>query len=419
VTSSTSVVIVGAGPYGLSIAAHLAARGIAFRIFGSPMGTWRTQMPIGMMLKSEGFASSLYDPEGQFSLEKYCKSRGIPYAPVSIPVPLEVFCDYGQAFQRRYVPMLEERMVTRVEGAGSGFLVTLDCGDTVLAGKVIVAAGIAHFDHMPAELERLGPDYATHSVKHRDLSPFRDRSVGVIGAGASAANVAALVHAAGGFPVLVARRAKIDFHNPPERTKRGLYQRLRAPRSGLGTGWKSRLSCDLPLLFHFLPQQFRLAAVRRHLGPAPGWTVKDAVTANVPLHTSCQIASAEVVGDRVGLTLAVADGTQRTLTVDHVIAATGYRCDLRRLPFLTEGLLDRVRTVENTPVLSSHFESSIPGLYFVGTVAANSFGPLLRFAFGARFTARRLTAALAKSARAPLPLPASSTPALPPTAVRA
>jgi FAD-dependent urate hydroxylase len=54
------VVIVGAGPYGLSIAAHLRALGIGFRIFGDPMHTWREQMPEGMMLKSEGFASNIY-----------------------------------------------------------------------------------------------------------------------------------------------------------------------------------------------------------------------------------------------------------------------------------------------------------------------------------------------------------------------
>ncbi len=40
--------IISAGPYGLSIAAHLSAQGVAFRIFGSPMSTWLTQMPKGI-----------------------------------------------------------------------------------------------------------------------------------------------------------------------------------------------------------------------------------------------------------------------------------------------------------------------------------------------------------------------------------
>ena len=70
------VAILGAGPYGLSIAAHLAQRGLSFRIFGKPMQSW-LQMPCGMTLKSEGFASSLYDPEGALPLGRYSQERGL------------------------------------------------------------------------------------------------------------------------------------------------------------------------------------------------------------------------------------------------------------------------------------------------------------------------------------------------------
>jgi len=41
----------------------------------------------------------------------------------------------------------------------------------------------------------------------------------------------------------------------------------------------------------------------------------------------------------------------------------------------------------------------VPGLYFVGVSAANSFGPVLRFAFGADFAARHITRQLAQSVR--------------------
>ena len=72
--------IVGAGPYGLSIAAHLRRRGIPFRIFGRPMDSWLHHMPKGMMLKSDGFASDIYDPERAFTLRQFCAERGIEYA---------------------------------------------------------------------------------------------------------------------------------------------------------------------------------------------------------------------------------------------------------------------------------------------------------------------------------------------------
>ena len=62
--------IVGAGPYGLSIAAHFRSRGIPFRIFGRPMDSWLAHMPKGMMLKSDGFASNIYDPDGLIYLKE-------------------------------------------------------------------------------------------------------------------------------------------------------------------------------------------------------------------------------------------------------------------------------------------------------------------------------------------------------------
>src|SRR5437899_11310046 len=98
-----NVAIIGAGPYGLSIAAHLRARGIEFRIFGRPMDTWLTRMPKGMRLKSEGFASSLYDPDSEFTLGAYCQHHGLPYAHLGLPAPLETFPSYGLAFQRSFV----------------------------------------------------------------------------------------------------------------------------------------------------------------------------------------------------------------------------------------------------------------------------------------------------------------------------
>src|SRR5580704_12695153 len=98
--SKCRVAIIGAGPYGLSIAAHLKACGVDFRIFGSPMHTWTTQMPEGMRLKSEGFASSLYAPDSAFTLRDYCREQCIPYADLGLPVPLETFVAYGLRFQK-------------------------------------------------------------------------------------------------------------------------------------------------------------------------------------------------------------------------------------------------------------------------------------------------------------------------------
>jgi putative flavoprotein involved in K+ transport len=122
------VAVVGAGPYGLSIASHLRARGVEHRVFGAPMQAWRTQMPQGMFLKSDGFASNLFDPDGAYRLEEYCATQGLPYADLGLPISREVFADYGVAFQRRFVPDLETVDVIAVQAVPRGFRLTLATG---------------------------------------------------------------------------------------------------------------------------------------------------------------------------------------------------------------------------------------------------------------------------------------------------
>jgi thioredoxin reductase len=388
------VAIIGAGPYGLSIAAFLGHTNLKFRIFGNPMQSWRQNMPKGMLLKSDGFASSLYDPGSAFTLRHYCDEMNLPYADVGIPVPLETFVAYGMEFQKRLVPMLEETNITAVRQIPSGFELDTADGKTVQTRKVVVAAGLTHFSYLPGFLSNLPREYVTHSFEHHDLSGFRGQALAVIGGGASAADIAALLHEAGADVQLVARREKIAFHSLVKEP-RPLLQRIKNPRSGLGTGWRSRLCTDAPLVFHAMPQNFRLKVVATHLGPAPGWFVRDKVVGKVPLHEGVQLKDARVVGGKAHLKFAKKDGREVDLAVDHIICATGFRVALSRLGFLEKPLQEEIRSVEDSPILSTVFESSVPGLYFVGAASANSFGPLTRFAFGAGFTAKRLSKHLA------------------------
>jgi len=391
--------IIGAGPYGLSIAAHLKARGVDFRIFGNPMHTWLTHMPKGMRLKSEGFASSLYDPDSTFTLQSYCKEKGIAYANIGLPVPLEVFAAYGLEFQRRFVPELEDKLVDSLRQYAEGFRIRLEDGEMISARRVLMAIGLTHYDYIPPILAKLPEEFVTHSSRHSTLDHFKGREVAVLGAGASALDLAALLHQAGAHVQVVARKPVIRFHDPPEKLEPSFISRLRTPVTGIGPGWKLFWCTNAPLVFRQMPQEFRFDKVRRILGPAPCWFIKEQVVGKVPLNVGVTVTEAKVQNGRVNLQLTDSAGTQRTLMTDHVITATGYNVDLRRLTFMDSDLQSAVKSVEQTPVLSSNFESSVPGLYFVGASAANTFGPLLRFAFGARFTARRLSKHLAKSAR--------------------
>ncbi len=390
--------IIGAGPYGLSLAAHLNAGGLNFRIFGSPMHTWLTQMPEGMRLKSEGFASSLDDPDSAWTLANYCKLRGIPYADSGLPVALDTFASYGLDFQKKLVPQLENKRVDSLERCPGGFRICLADGEVVTTRKVVNAIGITHFKHVPPILSALPEELLTHSSAHRTLNHFKDREVTVVGAGASALDLAALLHQAGARVQIVARKPVIRFHDPPGPLPRPFLERVQFPSTPIGPGWRLLFLTRGPLAFRHLPERFRLRAVRNTLGPAPPWFTRDEVVGKVPFNLGVNVTQATVQNGRVSLELTDGAGGRRTLESDHVIAATGYKVDLRRLDYLSPDLRAEIQSVEQTPVLSSNFECSVRGLYFVGTASANSFGPLMRFACGARFAARRLSGHLGSAA---------------------
>jgi thioredoxin reductase len=394
---TSKIVIVGAGPYGLSIAAHLRANGVGFRIFGKPMDSWQTKMPAGMMLKSDGFASNLSDPEDSYSLESFCAERGLDYSAEERPIPRETFIAYGHAFQQRFVPEVEARLVTSIHRSGLEFAIQLDDGEIVAADKVIVGIGISDFPYLPPNLAGLPDEFVTHCSRHEDMTAFRDREVAVIGGGSSAIDVAALLHEGGAKVNLIARRPKLLFHGPPQ-PNRPFVARLRAPQTGIGPGWRSTFYTRAPQLFHCLPAETRMRIVKSWLGPAGGWYMRERVVGKVPCLEGNEPQGVAVSGGQVHLSLAGLDGSRQVISADHVIAATGYRADFRAIGFLDEALRAEMKLVWGAPVLSPHFETSATGLYVVGPAAAFSFGPMLRFAFGARFTARRLARRLAANA---------------------
>jgi thioredoxin reductase len=391
-----STAIIGAGPYGLSIAAHLRRRGIPFRIFGRPMDSWLNHMPKGMKLKSDGFASNIYDPENAFTLGQFCAERGIAYADSGLPVNLDTFVAYGFAFKERMLPEFEDKQVVSLDRAPDGFRLGLDNGEAFTARQVILAVGITHFEYVPASLASLPAEFVSHSFHHPDPAVFTGRKVVVIGGGASAIDLAALLHEAKADVQLVARHPELKFHSKPTGKPRSLWQQIRHPKSGLGPGLRSRFFSDAPGVFHYLPEDLRLQIVTTSLGPSAGWFVKEQM-ADVPCLLGYTPERADVKDGKVRLNLRARDGSEREVDADHLIAATGYKVALERLKFLSADIRSQIKVLKGSPILASNFESSVSGLYFVGIAAANSFGPVMRFAYGAGFAARRLTDAMVKA----------------------
>ncbi|HWM99223.1 MAG TPA: FAD/NAD(P)-binding protein, partial [Streptosporangiaceae bacterium] len=196
--------VIGAGPYGLSVAAHLRARGVPVRVFGEVMSSWRMHMPRGMCLKSTPSASSLSTPLPGYGLADFCTAHGIPPLTGTQVVPIELFVRYGEWFQQQLVPDVETLQVRRLERMGRGYRLMLSDGDELITEVVVMASGLNGFAHVPQELataagqQGLKPEgLVSHSSQHRDLSRFAGRDVAVIGAGQSALESAALLHESG------------------------------------------------------------------------------------------------------------------------------------------------------------------------------------------------------------------------------
>jgi len=397
-TDAVDVAIVGAGPYGLSLAAHLRPTGLSFREFGLPMNLWQTAMPAGMYLKSQGFASNLSDPAGTHTLAAFCSATGRPYKSYGLPVALDTFVGYGHWFQRELVPEVEETMVTGLVPAGGEWEVTLATGESVHARQAVVTAGVEHFAYVPPPLSDLPADLCSHSSEYPDLSKLSGRTVIVIGGGQSALETAALLHEQGAETQLVMRAPVAAWNGEPLALERPLLQRLREPEAGLGSGWGTWFYSNHPGLFRLLPESTRVQRARTALGPAGASWLRQRVEGKLPVHTGYRMEWAKPDGEQVRLGLASLGGEHRELTADHIISATGYRQDIGRLAFLSDGLRAALKTVAGTPAVGGGYQSSLPGLYFAGPLVAPTMGPVMRFVFGADHAARTMTARLASSA---------------------
>jgi FAD-dependent urate hydroxylase len=405
------LVVVGAGPYGLSIAAHAAAAGLDLRVLGRPMASWRDHMPDGMYLKSEPWASNLSDPSGRRTLFAYCAPRGLRAEHAS-PLPIRTFSDYGLWFAEQLQPEVEELTVTAVAPLERGFRVTTAEGEVLLTRTVVLAIGVMPFVNRPEPLRHLPSRLASHSSDHGDLSGFLGLDVTVIGAGQAALETAALLAEAGAHPQLLARADHVNWNTLPQPLDRSRLTSLRRPHSGLGTGWSSWAWSELPGAVRRLPSGLRVRIAGSALGPAGAWWLRDRVEGVVPVRLGRRLLAAEPGGGGVRLEIAGPQGERETLETGHVIAATGFVPELDRLALLDARLRSGVRTVPGSgaPWVNGGFESSVPGLFFAGLLTAPSFGPAMRFVHGATFTAGRLTRGvrqrLASRRTVPVPAPA-------------
>jgi cation diffusion facilitator CzcD-associated flavoprotein CzcO len=380
-------VVVGAGPYGLSTAAHLRGRGLRVAVFGKTLEMWRHRMPKGMLLRSHWWASNLSDPGDEYGFARFFREAKYQEA---YPARLQAFIDYGLWFKDRAVPDVDETYVASIEREGGRFRLALEDGREVRTAAVVMAIGLHYYANRLATYDHLPSGLVSHSCDHSDFSLFKSKQVIVIGGGQSAIEFAALLHEAGATVQVVARRP-LMWLAPDRANERTVLERILAPNASIAPGWSNWMLDHLPYFFHRFPQESKDRYNSNYMSGASDW-LRDRVIGKVTLHERQTVVAVKAMAGRVEA--ALADGAK--VTADHVLLATGYKVDVNRLAMLHSSLRADIEADGSIPLLNQWFESSVPGLYFIGLSSLRAFGPLFRFVAGCRAAARRVASAVAR-----------------------
>jgi FAD-dependent urate hydroxylase len=386
-TERLDIAVIGAGPYGLSVAAHLAGRNV--RTFGAPMETWRTRMPPYMFLRSDWEETSLAAPGNLGSIDRWARVTGEEREE---PIPLQKFLRYAEWFRQTFAPEGDPSDVVALEREGGGYRLTTAAGAELAARQVVVAVGAVPFAYAPPPLGAAVGDRVAFATSLQDYEPYRGRRVVVVGGGQGGLESASLAARAGADVELVVRSSLHWFadrepHKPRGRLHQRLY-RIAYPVVGYGPPPLNRLALH-PDAFAALPQSARRRVAARILRAGGSPWLREEVEREVHVTEGVAVEGIEQNG---GVQLRLSDGTVRE--ADTVILAAGFRFSLQRLGFLSEALRKRSVLDEGRPALDRWFRSTERGVLFVGFAAEHRFGPVARFIPGTRFTANRVRESL-------------------------
>jgi thioredoxin reductase len=373
------LLVVGAGPYGLATAACARHAGIEQIVVGEPMAFWRENMPAGMFLRSG--SDWHLDAAEVNTFEAYLEERGIDPADFD-PIPVGLFLDYVDWFEKREDLRVVPDLVRDLSRPNGHFEATLESGGRITADAVVAAPGISHFTVVPEWVEKsLPPERWGHTCNLVDFEELRGKRVMIVGGRQSAFEWAALLADGEAAEVNVVYR-----HDTPQFTTSDWHF----------TDELIDLTATVPGWFRSLPTEEREAIARRfwaegRLKLEPWLTPR---LDNPSVHRWPQRSVVACQDNGVDIEVRLSDGVQ--LAVDFVILATGYKPDMRAVPYLS-GVIDDMELADGFPVLDDNFQTSVPGLFVTGFPATRDFGPFFGFVRGCPVAATLTTAGLEKA----------------------
>jgi FAD-dependent urate hydroxylase len=364
-TTTTSLLVIGAGPYALSTAALARQHGIDTVVVGRPMGFWRDHMPAGMFLRSG--PDWHLDAAAVHTLEAYLEERAIDPAEVD-PLPIGLFLDYAEWFRQAKRIEVRQNLVAELARPDGRFEAVLDSGEHVVADAVVAAPGISSFTNRPDWAASVPPGRAAHTcdlVRFEDLSGAR---VLIVGGRQSAYEWAALLAEHGAERIDLVHR-----HDVPrfERVSWRFVDPYVQNTARIRGWWRTLSKNEQDAIVQRFWEVGRLTLEH--------WLTPRLASETIHRWPGTEVVHAQATPAGSELQVRLSDGTG--LPVDRVVFACGYKADLSRVPYLA-GVLDRVRVADGFPVLDEAFGTSLSGLYLPGFIATRDFGPFFGFVKG-------------------------------------
>ena len=376
-TLKTDLLIIGAGPFGLSLAAQAKHDGIEHIVVGKSMEFWRRNMPKGMFLRSA--CDWHLDPQNVHTIEAYLKTLNKTASDVE-PLSLEFYLSYVAWFQKQKQIEPGSSYIARLDLNLDAFVATTVDGTSINTRRVVLAPGFKHFTHVPQKLRaKLPSNRVQHTCDFVDFSNAKDKRFLIVGGRQSAFEWAALLLEAGAAEVHIAHR----HSSPSFAVADWSWVMPLVDRIESDPGWFRRLS------------QVEKDEIVQRMWAEGRLKVEPWLEARLN-HARAKIwENTEVESCVAGEDLKVMLTGERTLNVDEVVLATGYKVDVARLPYLSAGnVMQKLETKNGFPVLDENFETSVPGLFITSMPAVQDFGPYFGFTIAARASAKIIANAL-------------------------
>ncbi|WP_157842710.1 NAD(P)-binding domain-containing protein [Bacillus alkalisoli] len=359
------LIIIGSGPFGISLGAHAVANNLTYKLFGYPMEFWKNKMPQDMFIRTPHEFVSFSDQRDELTIQQFSEETGTE---LMTPLPRPIFVDYANWFAKRAGVEFTPELITQVDYTDGRFTVISETGDTYTAKNVIVATGVEHYKYLPNFLKELPSQFVSHTSGYTSFSEFKGKKVVVLGSGQSAWEAAGLLYREGAEVELVYRKEGPNY---------------------AGSRENEIALRDVGDIFYNLPLEEKKPGWGQSQGSVAHF-LKPYVEGLVPQNANSVIEKIEQVNDEEARLL-LSDGTEKI--VNHIIAATGFHINVDKVPFFNQEiltLLDRENGFAQFPKLNESFESSLPGLYFAGPLSSHSHGPTFRFILGLRKTANSI-----------------------------